>query len=249
MARLCLHFSMVLGVLASASSVRAAHNDWAEYGATRDYYNSAGYLKWKNKMGDWYDADGKAQGDKAYATAMVASDNKGKFVECDISPLVHEWLAGKHPNQGMFLRAVAGGGSCVFSSRECTEASQRPQLVLTGDKETLTIAAQADTYLTNSTYQAMGRQDVLKIGNDPLHILLRFDLSDVKKVGKVEKATLRLYHTAHYGNAFTIGVFRCFQGHDLPPSEPIFGVAAKYPCWWRKRGRNSPRSRRSCCRY
>jgi hypothetical protein len=229
MARICFHFTIVLGLLASAPALRAAPNDWAEYGATRDYYNSAGMLKWKHKMGDWYDAGGTAQGNKAYATATIGSDDKGKFVEWDVSPLVHEWLAGKHANQGIFLRAVGGGGTGVFASRESAEVSQRPQLVVTGDKDTLKIAAQADTYLTGSTYQAMGRQEVLKVANDPLHALIRFDLGDANKVGKVEKAVLRLYHSVHSGNALTIGVFRCSQGHDLPASEPILGLAAKYP--------------------
>src|SRR5262245_12043477 len=137
MTKLCLPLALVLGVLATA--VRAAPNDWAERGAPRDYYNSAGMLKWKHKLGDWYDAGDTAQGDKPYATATVSDEIKGKFAEWDVSPLFQEWVAGKHANQGMFLRAVGGRGTCVFSSREGREAAQRPQLVLTGENDTLTL--------------------------------------------------------------------------------------------------------------
>jgi hypothetical protein len=41
---------------------------------------------------------------------------------------------------------------------------------------------------------------------------------------------LRLYVYAEYGGAtLDAGVFRCSQGHELPPSDPIPGLAAQYP--------------------
>src|SRR6516162_7102966 len=101
MARIRLPFVVTIAVVMYGAVAHAAPNDWAEYGATRDYYNNAGLLRWKHKMGDWHDAEGKAQGDKAYATAAVNSDSKGKFVEWDVSSLVQAWLGDKHPNQGM----------------------------------------------------------------------------------------------------------------------------------------------------
>ena len=48
--------------MAGAVSTAAAPNDWGEGtssrsdGATRDYYNRAGLLTWRHRMGDWRDA-------------------------------------------------------------------------------------------------------------------------------------------------------------------------------------------------
>ena len=39
---------------------------------------------------------------------------------------------------------------------------------------------------------------------------------------------MRLYTTRQYGDA-EIGVFRCKQGHNLPSSDPISGLASRYP--------------------
>jgi hypothetical protein len=45
----------------------------------------------------------------------------------------------------------------------------------------------------------------------------------------IERATLRLVATKQYGGAARIGVFACDQGEEVAPSEPILGIAAKYP--------------------
>ena len=106
----------------TATPVMAAKNDWAEgtpgrsTGATRDYYNAAGNLAWKNFMGDWRDSRDVAQGDIAYATAEVEDDDKGRFVEWEVTKLVHEWQQGKHQNQGFFLRTTSGGGTLSLVS-------------------------------------------------------------------------------------------------------------------------------------
>lgn len=222
-------------MLATGMPLLAAPNDWAEgtpgkdNGASRDFYNRATLLEWKNKLGDWRDAKDVAQGKEPYARSVVTAEHKGKAVEWDVTSLVQEWLAGKHPNQGMLLRVVAGQGARNFGSREQVEAGQRPQLVLTGDKGSVTLAAQADTYLDSSTYRSLGNLDVIKVG-DANHALLRFDLAGGGQAGKVEKAILRLHNLAQSGGeTATVGVFRCSQGHDVPAEEPTLGLAAKYP--------------------
>ncbi|GEM_PF-4525851 len=109
-----LGVSVLLGGIAAGKD---APNDWAEgtpdsaNGATRDYYNRAGLLEWKNKLGDWQDSAGVAQGDESYAKAVVAAEHKGKAVEWDVTRLVQQWLGGKVQNQGMLLRVVGGGGA------------------------------------------------------------------------------------------------------------------------------------------
>ncbi len=222
-------------VLACVSVVSAAHNDWAEGapgksdGASRDYYNRAALLSWDNFMGDWRDAKDVAQGNAAYATTTVVDDDSGKFVEWDVTGLIREWLAGKHQNQGMFLRGTEGRGTYVFCSREHAESPHRPRLIAIGDKGSQTLAPKADTYLEQSTYRSQGNSELLRVSDNPNHALLRFDLDDLAECGNVTRATLRLYTYAQYGSAsMDIGVFRCAQGHDQPDAEPIQGLAAGY---------------------
>lgn len=221
-------------VLFGADFIRpalGARNDWAEGtpgksdGATRDYYNRAGLLRWRNFMGDWRDAENAPQGGAPFASTSVVDDDRGKWVEWDISSLVRRWIEGDDPNQGMFLRVIDAGGAIVFCSREHPRSEQRPQLVVKGERGSLTLAPQADTFLDRSTYRSQGAGELLRVSGDSQHALLRFTL-DRGKIGAVSMATLRLYTTRQYGSS-TVGVFRCAQGHDLPPSEPIFGLAAK----------------------
>ena len=227
---------LIVSALLVAATAAAALNDWAEgtpgkdNGATRDYYNRAGQLEWKTRLGDWRDAHDVAQGDAPYAAASVTVAHQGKFVEWDGTPLVREWLGGKYPNQGLFLRAVGGQGARSFGSREQKDVALRPQLVLTGAKGTLALAPQADTYLEGSTYRSLGNADTLKVSPAPQHALLRFDLAGAGQLGPVSKAGLRLHNlTQSGGKPLTVGVFRCAQGHDAPTEEPRYGLAAQYP--------------------
>ncbi|MBM4018917.1 MAG: DNRLRE domain-containing protein [Planctomycetes bacterium] len=226
---------MMAVALLCAAGAYAAPNDWAEgtpgkdNGASRDCYNRAGQLEWQNKMGDWRDARDVAQGDEPYAAAPVGPEHKGKTAEWDVTRLVQEWVAGKYANQGMFLRAVGGQGACTFGSREQEDAARRPQLVLTGDGPALTLTPQADTFLDRSTYRSLGNSDSLRVSGSN-HALLRFDLSGTGKVGKVQRATLRLHNLAQAGGTpLQVGVFRCCQGHDAPETAPLLGLAARYP--------------------
>lgn len=64
----------------------AAANDWAEgtpgieNGASRDFYNRAGLLPWRNYMGDWQDANGSAQGGAAFAVTTVIDNDTGRYI-------------------------------------------------------------------------------------------------------------------------------------------------------------------------
>jgi hypothetical protein len=225
--------AFVFVIVLCASAAPAAKNDRAEGtqsrsdGATRDYYNRAGRLAWNHFMGDWRDTKNVAQGDSPYATAHVVDDDQGKFVEWDVTSLVRDWLAGRQRNQGFFLRTVEAGGTIVFNSREHPQVEQRPRLMVAGVHGSTTLDPRADTCLAKSTYRSQGDAEVLRVSGAPDHALLRFNLSRIAEVGQLSKATLRLYTTNQYGHA-DIGVFRCSQGHDQPPSEPVRGLAASY---------------------
>ncbi|QEG38119.1 polysaccharide lyase [Roseimaritima ulvae] len=224
---------LLLFVLGTVGPALAERADWAEGssqhndGAGREYYNAAAILPWKHFMGDWRDAKDTEQGDVAYAVAKVVDDDTRKPVAWDVTNLVNEWAAGKHPNQGMFLRATAGRGPIVFGSRESPDATLHPKLLLIGEAGTTSLAAVADTFLTKSTYRSQGQADELRVSADPIHLFIRFDLDQAAKIGKISKATLILQTSKQFGST-SIGVFRCQQGHNEPPSPPILGIAARY---------------------
>jgi hypothetical protein len=204
-------------------------SDWAEgdgsvgnNGATKDYYNATGRLRWKNPLGDWHDAKNVAQGDAPYAVAIPTKG--GEAVEWDVTSLVQEWVGGTHLNQGFFLKA-SEGGSASFVSRQGPEEASRPQLVVVSAGKTVTLPAVADTHLARSTTRSLGQSPTLSINADDQRALLRFELGDLKAV---TKATLRLV-PARVSGKVPVGVFRCSQTHRLPPSDPIPGLAAKYP--------------------
>ena len=226
-------------VLTIVSPARAQQADWAEGsaqyndGANREEYNRAAVLPWEHFMGDWRDAKDVPQGDVAFAVAKVVDTDTSKPVRWDVTTLVREWTDangvgnGKHPNQGFFLRVTDGRGPIMFASRESADAAVRPKLQLTGEKGTASLDAVADTYLTKSTYRSMGQADELRVSAEPDHLLIRFDLKQAAKVGAISEAALVLQTTKQYGSA-SIGVFRCRQGHDVPKSSPVLGIAAKY---------------------
>ena len=135
---------------------------------------------------------------------------------------------GAIKNQGFFLRAQNPRGKIVFCSREHPDTKRRPTFVVVGEKGTKRFSPVADTFLTKSTYRAQGLSNQLVVSGSPENTLIRFDLAALNKMGRISRATLRLFSTRQYG-ATQIGVFRCSQGHDLPPSEPIPGLAAWYP--------------------
>jgi hypothetical protein len=224
---------LIWPVVLCLTQAQAARNDWAEGtadkadGATRDYYNRAARLPWKIFMGDWWDAENRPQGDAAFASARVVDDDQAKYVEWDVSNLAHLWIEGKHQNQGFFLRTVGAAGTIVFWSREHKEADHRPRLIAVGTEGSVELEPQADTFLTKSTYRSQGTDDELRVSGGSDNVLLRFHLDRASRLGRITKATLRLYTTRQYGDA-DIGVFRCQQGHDLPLSPPVPGLAARY---------------------
>jgi hypothetical protein len=222
---------LALSVAVSAFSADRK-SDWIEGaekgdGATRDYYNRAARLEWKNFMGDWRDSKGVGQGAAAYAIARVDDTDSGRFIEWDVTELIREWRGGKQPNQGFFMRLVGGRGKIDFCSRDHAESERRPQFVVATGTNSTTMRAIADTHLVKSTYQSHGQAELLRVSGED-NALVRFDLSSLALGKSVSKATLRLYTTRQYGGA-DVGVFRCAQGHVAEAAEPLFGLSARYP--------------------
>src|SRR6185436_13093182 len=132
--------ALLVGQAAATREERVAENPgdlWAEgghgdQGATRDFYNAPVQLRWRRPLGDWLDAEGRAYGDAPFGETELVDDDKPEYIAWDVTRLVQKWVEGSLPNKGFFLRALAGGGTFRFRSREHTDASQQPQLVVDG---------------------------------------------------------------------------------------------------------------------
>ncbi|GIW81264.1 MAG: hypothetical protein KatS3mg105_3071 [Gemmatales bacterium] len=198
-----------------------------EDGATRDYYNRAAWLPWRNRLGDWTDAEGKEQGNKPYCSVLIRDTDQTRPIEWNVTDLVRKWVAREAINKGFFLRCIGKRGAIVFASRESKNADERPRLTLTTDRGEVVLQATADTYLTPSTYRPLGNRTVLRVSDEPEHILLRFDLSQVEKATRIGKAALRLYSVKQYGDA-EVGVFACAQGEALVTGKPKLGLARRH---------------------
>ena len=208
-------------------------SDWVEGtqalddGATRDYYNRAALLAWDNFLGDWRDTDGIPQGPTAYDSVDMIDNDTWEYIEWDVTALVQEWVDGTHPNQGLFVRLVSGSSTYYFRSREHTQAEERPELVVNTGGGSSTYGPVSDTYLAGSTFQCQGDADRIRVSSDE-NSLLRFDLSAIPPGAPVTQATLRLFVFGEFGSS-PVGVYRSRQGHDEPPSAPLYGLAIDYP--------------------
>ncbi|MEM7394254.1 MAG: polysaccharide lyase, partial [Verrucomicrobiota bacterium] len=232
--RKCRHLFRLTVVAGISSAALAAPNDWGEGtqalddGATRDYYNRAARLEWRNFLGDWHDRDDVAQGTNPFAVTTLVDDNTAEYIEWDLLPLVEKWMDGTYPNQGMLLRGLAPGGPYDFRTKEHADPNQHPELVLRGPGLSTNLPADADTYLQASTFQCFGDADRIRVRpTDPA--LVRFDLSAIPQGLVITQATMRLFVYAEFGGGtMDVGVFRCSPSHDEPPGPPTCGVGLNY---------------------
>lgn len=232
--RYAARVALILAVLLSSGGwLFAAPDDWAEGapgredGANHTYYNRGGQLPWRNREGDWRDADGTQQGNKPFAVASIIVKKDAQAVEWDVTGLVRDWAAGKLPSKGFLLRNLKGSGNHRFHSREADDADSRPRLMLVLNGKPRTFEAVADTHLVRSTYRSQGNNKELVV-EGTLPALVRFDLGALKKTDAIDKATLHLVAVKQYGGAGEVGVFACDQGDEVKPMDPILGVAARY---------------------
>lgn len=206
-------------------------SQWAEGGstdndgATRDYYNRGARLAWINRMGDWHDSAGAAQGNSAYAIVTLPDDDLPGFHSWDVTNLVGEWMSGTVPNQGFFLRHLHGGGPVDFYSREHPVPEQRPELNIVTDMGSFFLAPVADTHLRSSSFGSIGREVTLRIRAELHHVLIRFDLSSIPADANVSSATLQLFSFAEFGGTLDVGVFRVFTDAGELPALKTGGLA------------------------
>ncbi|MCU7375667.1 hypothetical protein PEC18_33835 [Paucibacter sp. O1-1] len=221
--------------LASALSVHAMPEGFelgdASVGPTCAHYLGMGPMAWRQRGGDWVDAQGQPRGQRPFSTMVVARGQGRPFVEMDLSPLLRAWQAQPRLPHIVVLRAVgksATGSDVIdFHSRESSDITARPLLKLTlRDGRRLRLAPAADTFLDCSSLSSLGRRAELKTGGDR-SVLLRFELP--KNLAEVESAALLLSSDKQYGaSAQTIGSF-ALKPAFTEAHEPRQGLAAAAP--------------------
>ena len=212
-----LRCAAVLAALGAPLQARADYSDFGEGegGATRGYSNAAGAIAWENYLGDWADADDVAQGERPFAEVAAASGETR--IEIDVTDLVSRWARGDLRADGFFIRAE---GSVSVHSREATDPSLRPALLLdTADGE-VSLEPEADTYLDGSTYRALGDRSTLSLAR----ALIRFPRASIVGVA-ITRARL-LLHVTHISGSPTVRVFACRQPRVVMPVE--HGIAADH---------------------
>lgn len=175
----------------------ASEFDWSESQSTRDYYNRAASLKWRQRLGDWIDSSGRLHGDRPFAAIEVPDRDEEISIALDVTSLVRAWLSGDIPNQGVLLRSSRG--SLKMRSREHAHTEVRPKLVITTTEGTFNLAPARDTTLYNSTARALGKSENLQVAGKR-HSLLAFDLDSLAH-GEILEARLEL--SSHAQNKTT----------------------------------------------
>ena len=91
-------------------------------------------VPWSTAGGSWYDKNGAAQGSTPYASLTFPAKTVpgNKYYDFDVTQLVQEYVSGKYPNTGFFLKARTESGNYIaFYSSEWSNAAQRPKLTVT----------------------------------------------------------------------------------------------------------------------
>jgi hypothetical protein len=194
------------------------------------FFTTMGSLKWRREGGDWADARGTAGGNVPYASQILQAGRGRPFIEWDVTALVREWLDGKHPNNGVFMKIAerSGSGSVAFHSRESADTTARPTLKLKwADGRIERLSPSADTYLDCTTVTSLGRRPVLRVGAQHSAIL-RFELPPATQA--LVSASLQLTSDEQRAGPTNVVVYRAAPPFAAPHREgPREGLAAGYP--------------------
>lgn len=219
----------LIGV-AKASDARLSLYDGID-GATCQYFNAGARIPWTHALGDWRDANGRAQGEKPFAKAAIEAGSEPHVVAWDLTRLARGWLDGAYRNTGILLAAIGGaqGGAVSFSSRKTSEVRLQPRLTvrLSGVTDAKTLIPVADTWFDCSTRRSLGAGTELRVGS-AAHSAMQFDLSGLE--GRpIDRATLELTTLSEQASPGEIGVFRLDPPVAAAATPATAGIASRYP--------------------
>jgi hypothetical protein len=236
-ARVRLVAALVLTVTLGASTPSAAavaHDPRTDLfdgidGATCRYFNAGAQLPWRERLGDWLDADGTLHGDRPFASAALRTVPSSKPAEWDVTQLVRAWAAGAAPASGIVIAALAPWAGVDFASRETPDAAQRPRIVVSLDDAPapVSLAPTADVTLDCSTAHSLGASSLLRVGPS-LRAVLQFDVAPLAR-RRVLKATLQLTPAAPLRAVASVGIFQLDPPAVASAPGAHHGLSERYP--------------------
>jgi hypothetical protein len=188
-------------------------------GATGGMFNDSLKMPWRNRGGDWIDANGIEQGPTPYATMVFGAADQ----EVDITALAREWFAQGTPNSGAYLRVT---NPVALYTRRHVDATLRPALVLISASGARTIVPCAASAMIQTASNTGKATDIAKLSSTT-HMALQFDLTD----GSFAQARLRLHASYLYSKPCTIDVYELDQPMVFNSAlhKPVLGIAAAHP--------------------
>lgn len=189
-------------------------------GTTRDYWNRGAKLAWKHqKVGDWRDAAGVAQGEVPFASAKWPADGAQTM---DVTALVADQVAGD--NRGFFLKATGTDYSITFGGRL---SDRRPTLRVVTDVGAFDCPMLATAYWAIGSYGTYNGQQEFIVQKGQFHALIQFDYQGV--TGTVQSAALTLTTTL-WKRITTVLLFEADPPQYLYVPAPVGeGLAAQFP--------------------
>ena len=201
----------------SASTFAASLWDGAS-GVTPDYFNVGALLPWQNRLGDWSDASGVAQGSAAFSSG--GSGSVGPFT-MDLTTLAR-WLQ-TNSSYGMFLK-VAGGAAWV-ATRAHSDSAQHPVLTVIDTGGVTTVCACAASAVIDPSTSRPVTGEELSLNNG-YALLLEFDLDLVPN--PIANATLTLTITKSFSTPLSLRAFALRSVKLFEGGIPVSGLAARY---------------------
>jgi hypothetical protein len=146
----------VVALLALSGRALAVQFTDAPDGISCTHFDLRLGIPWRANGLAWLDADGIAQGKRAFATHLIAANDDARVRRIDVTALVRAWTEGRTPNVGLLLRADSTA-VMEFHAREAAQPELRPQLLIeTRDGRRRFIEPSADSSIDCSTYHGVG---------------------------------------------------------------------------------------------
>lgn len=179
--------------------------------------------KWQNTGGDWWDANGIAQGPTPFD--QNAAVNAVGVYTFNVLGIYQQWVS-LGVNTGIAFRN--DGSDTNFGGRKFADPTKRPTLTVVSSTGTF-ICPCIESTLAQGTLDPVPQQSAVTLRPNGCNALLRFDISAV--TGIVSAATLNLWCTTASGPVRTVKIYRprtpLILDHDAVGSV-VTGFAALY---------------------
>ena len=161
---------------------------------------------WKNRGGDWLDADGVPQGPKAFGEVLLATGQTGQVV-VDVTSLV---VQGGEPS--LVLRAIPTSGMGPIFSFSARESGSDPKLAVTyTDGTTDSIPVMYDAECNTSTAYSLGGNPVMNMSGSNAY--LRFPAP------RMTVRSAKLVMNASINTGGKLGVYKFALFRDPKPTD------------------------------